>query len=249
MEELIKEIEKKIITKEDLIFFLQEIDFANQLVSKHFFKKNLKIFKNKIDPFLFSVLETLMKKDELSEEKKSLLEEKEKRKKRLEIVLKKEKELEEKIREIEEKEKKATGEKEKEIEKKRWELEKERIETEKEKWDLKESCQKIEEELKKIGSQKEEKNFEKLNSFLKLLRERLISLPEIHFEVAFELPKDTILKISNWFEEKIGKKFIFDFRINPKIVGGAVIEYKGKILDFSLRKEIGKEILRQHQKT
>lgn len=249
MRELIEEIEKKVNTKEDLIFFLQEIDLANQLILTNINKNFSEILKGKIDPSLFSVLAKINRENEIEakinkeEKRKNLLEKKKEEEKKLKIILKKERELEKKIKEIEKKERRAkNSKKEKELENERWKLEEERIKIEKEKWDLKENCKKIEEDLKKIKSQKEEKGFKQLIFFLELLRNHLTSLPEVYLEVAFDLPKEFILKINNWFEKQVRKKVILNLKTNPKLVGGIIIEHKGKIFDFSLIKEIKNSI-------
>lgn len=78
----------------------------------------------------------------------------------------------------------------------------------------------------------------KQSDFLEELEKELQSLPEIKLEIAFSPDNDSLEKISQWFEKELGQKIILDLSINPKIVGGVIIEYQGNWRDFSLEKEI-----------
>lgn len=249
MKELIEEIEKKIKTKEDLIFFLEQVDLAHVLILKNIKKSVSETLKEKIDPTLVSVLEKIereseeLEKEKAEREKKELLKKEKETQENLNRILEKEKELEERVREIEAKEAKAKGTaKEKEIEKERWELEEERIKSEREKWELKEGLQKIKENLKKIKPIKKERDVNQLLFFLEILRDDLISLPQVDLQIAFDPSPETVSKISDWFEENLKKKVILNFKINPKIVGGAKVGYEGRVLNFSLIEEIKKEL-------
>jgi len=74
------------------------------------------------------------------------------------------------------------------------------------------------------------------------LEKKLQSLPEMRLEIAFFPKDDFITKISQWLEKEFGQKIILDFIINPKVIGGAIIEYQGHWRDFSLAKEVDKFI-------
>jgi len=70
------------------------------------------------------------------------------------------------------------------------------------------------------------------------LGKKLRSLPEIKLGIAF-LPNDNFInKVSCWLEKELGQRVILDIMVNPKLVGGTVIEYRGNWRDFSLAKEI-----------
>lgn len=250
MIEKIKKIEEKVNTEEELILFLQQIDLANDLLLKNPEGKVSEILREKVIDEIFSVLseiekEAMEREEKKFEEKKAeFLKEKEEIEEKLKFVLEKEEKLEKSLEEIEKKEKKAKGdEKEKEIEKERWVLEEERIKIEKEKWGLKEKLKEIEQDLMNLGHQKIEVQKD-IIFFLKLLRDHLIALPKIHFKLAIEPSSKTISKISLWLKENLKKKFILSFEIDPKIIGGAIIEYQGRVFDFTLSKEI--QNLRKH---
>lgn len=74
------------------------------------------------------------------------------------------------------------------------------------------------------------------------LEKYLLSFKEIKLEIAFPPNDDVIERISQWLEKELGQKAILNLIINPKIVGGAIIEYQGNWRDFSLAKEIDKSI-------
>ena len=73
--------------------------------------------------------------------------------------------------------------------------------------------------LRKIKD-KEEQPTKELEKYLR-------SLPEIKLEIAFSPENNFLEKISQWFEKELGQKIILDLTVNPKIVGGAIIEYQG----------------------
>lgn len=102
--------------------------------------------------------------------------------------------------------------------------------------ELKELIEKLEKE--KIISE----NREQQSTFWEKLEKELQSLPVVKLEIAFSPEDDFLNKISQWFEKELRQKIILDLIINPKIVGGARLEYQGLFRDFSLVKEIDKLI-------
>jgi len=74
--------------------------------------------------------------------------------------------------------------------------------------------------------------------FLDELRNYLLSLPKIKLTLAFQPNKEFLKQISEWLQKEVGQKIVLNIFVNPHIVGGAIIEYKGKYLNFSLIREI-----------
>jgi F0F1-type ATP synthase delta subunit len=99
---------------------------------------------------------------------------------------------------------------------------------------LRKEIEKLEKE--RILSSSPEEQF----SFFKELENFLLKIPKVKLEIAFEPSEEFISKVKEWFKEKIKKRVILDISVNPKIVGGAKIEFQGKWKDFSLEKEIEK---------
>ncbi|MDP2946579.1 MAG: F0F1 ATP synthase subunit delta [Nanoarchaeota archaeon] len=102
--------------------------------------------------------------------------------------------------------------------------------------ELKKFLERLEKEGVISGSQ------ERQSAFLEKLGKELQSLPEIKLEIAFSPDDDFLNKISQWFEKELGQKIILDLTINPKVIGGAIAEYRGNWRDFSLAKEINQLI-------
>ncbi len=78
------------------------------------------------------------------------------------------------------------------------------------------------------------------SEFFTQFKDFLLKIPTVKLEIAFDPSEDFILKINEWFKKNLGKKVILDIFVNPKIVGGAKIEYQGKWKDYSLAKKIEK---------
>jgi len=79
---------------------------------------------------------------------------------------------------------------------------------------------------------------DRIEDFLEKKKKSLENIPQVVIEIAFEPNLDFILKLKNWFLQKIKKSLILDIKINPKIIGGAKIYYEGKYFDWSLEKRI-----------
>lgn len=82
------------------------------------------------------------------------------------------------------------------------------------------------------------KNPQENQTFFDNLKKYLQSLPQIKIEVAFPPEKKFIDKVFLWLKKEFNQKLILDLVFNPKIIGGAVIEYKGKRINLSLAKKI-----------
>lgn len=77
------------------------------------------------------------------------------------------------------------------------------------------------------------------NSELKAFFEKIItiisSLPVLSITIAFE-PRDTTLKkLSDWFILNFKRQSLFELRVDKNIIGGAVIDFKGKHADFAIK--------------
>lgn len=84
--------------------------------------------------------------------------------------------------------------------------------------------------LEKNGLQKED--------FLKSIGEMIKSLEEVKITI-HEPPNERLKEaIKNWIDANLGTKVVADFEIKKSILGGAIISYKGKYVDYSLRKRL-----------
>ena len=97
-------------------------------------------------------------------------------------------------------------------------------------------------EKKKIISKNPKENQIFFENFKKYLQ----NLPQVKIEMAFQPKKKFVNKIFLWLEKEINQKVVLDLIFNPEIVGGAIIEYQGKQINFSLAKKID-ELVSQKQ--
>jgi len=83
-------------------------------------------------------------------------------------------------------------------------------------------------------------NKEKILKELEETKDELLKLPVLKIQLAF-LPTPSFIKeLSDWFKKNLKKRVLLDIEVNPTIVGGLILEYKGRYLDLSLKKEIEK---------
>lgn len=90
------------------------------------------------------------------------------------------------------------------------------------------------EEEKLIPSSTKEQSF-----FFQKIEEELQEIPKVKMKTAFQPSEDFISKIRKKIKEILGtNRFILDISVDPKVVGGVVIEYQGKYFDGSLAEKI-----------
>lgn len=66
------------------------------------------------------------------------------------------------------------------------------------------------------------------------LRERVNNLEYINLTLGFEPTLETLGRISNWVRQNIKDDIALDLSIDKSILGGAKIEYKGRIFNSTL---------------
>lgn len=93
-------------------------------------------------------------------------------------------------------------------------------------------------ELVKILKQKNLKNKNEQENFLKDFEQYLKNIPQIKLTLAFTPSDSFTKKISHWLEQQTNQKIILDLTIDHTVVGGAIIEYQGQHRNFALAKSI-----------
>lgn len=83
-----------------------------------------------------------------------------------------------------------------------------------------------------------------LRPFFEDLIRTIRGLQSMQLTLAFSPSEDAITTISQWIKTNLNSELLFDYTIDRRIVGGAVITYKGLFRDFSLH-EILKEVIQQ----
>lgn len=96
----------------------------------------------------------------------------------------------------------------------------------------------LEGKLKEILKEQDFSNREKQDEFLSQLKTRLEDIPQVKLTLAFPPSESFLEETSHELENEIGTKIIIDLTVKPEIIGGAIIEYGGNYLDFSLAKQI-----------
>ena len=74
-----------------------------------------------------------------------------------------------------------------------------------------------------------------LKEFLTKIAEQAVQLPVLSLTLAFEPKEQTLKIVSDWFLLDIKKQFLFDVHVDPSIIGGSMISFKGKYIDYSLK--------------
>lgn len=76
---------------------------------------------------------------------------------------------------------------------------------------------------------------------LKSLMEELNGLTPLKLTLGFEPSQSAIGKIYDWLKQNVGENVVLDIGHNPTILAGAIVDFRGKYGDFSLRKRLVKE--------
>ena len=82
------------------------------------------------------------------------------------------------------------------------------------------------------------KNNKQAQDALNELIAKIKSLKIVKLYLAFSPSQNLTDDIFNWVSDKLGKGIILDIEEEPTILGGAIVEYNGKHIDYSLKKQI-----------
>ena len=85
--------------------------------------------------------------------------------------------------------------------------------------------------LSKINQQNIYSIFDQLEKDIKAIEPLMIHLP-------YELPAEQIAKIGQKLREDYNNKFLLDIQINPALIAGAALSYRGIYRDYSVRQSI-----------
>jgi hypothetical protein len=78
------------------------------------------------------------------------------------------------------------------------------------------------------------------------LKKRIEILPTIGLTIAVHPNEELLKNLENWAAANFAEKVIFDIRVNPEIVGGAIVVRNGSYSDFSISKRI-EEVFSTHR--
>lgn len=75
-----------------------------------------------------------------------------------------------------------------------------------------------------------------INKFIEQINENISGLTEATITIAIEPDKEMLISISDWFLRSIKKQVLIEIVVDQSLIGGAIIHYKGKRIDASLKK-------------
>ena len=78
-----------------------------------------------------------------------------------------------------------------------------------------------------------------LSKYLAELQENIMKMPAITLTLAFVPRGDSLMKISDWLSLNTNRQITIEVGVDRSLVGGAVINYKGKFSDGSIRNKFG----------
>lgn len=77
-----------------------------------------------------------------------------------------------------------------------------------------------------------------IETVIELLKTAINKQPHIQLILSYEFPVENLISISKWFRLNSGKSVLLDIQIDSNIVGGAIVLYKGRQGDFSLKNKL-----------
>ncbi|MGI8419442.1 MAG: F0F1 ATP synthase subunit delta [Candidatus Levyibacteriota bacterium] len=72
-----------------------------------------------------------------------------------------------------------------------------------------------------------------IKSFIAKLQVTIKSLPLLTITIAFEPNEEVLHTLADWFVMNLNKQFLLEILIDPALVAGAIIKYKGAFMDAS----------------
>ena len=74
-----------------------------------------------------------------------------------------------------------------------------------------------------------------LKDFLIKVQESVAAIPVLSLTLAFEPTVESMKALTDWFLLNLKKQVLFDVKVDTSIIGGALITFNGKFLDFSIK--------------
>ncbi len=91
-----------------------------------------------------------------------------------------------------------------------------------------------------------------LKAFFTTIQKYTEALPTLTLTIAFEPKEKTLQTLSEWFMMNIKKQMLFEIIVDPKVIGGSTISYRGQYADFSIKpifEKLVKETLNPSEQT
>lgn len=78
-------------------------------------------------------------------------------------------------------------------------------------------------------------NIDSLKDFVTKLINYIQTLPVLSITIAFEPQQETLQTIAQWFVNQLKTQLLLELTIDPRILAGATMSYKGKFMDYSIK--------------
>jgi F0F1-type ATP synthase delta subunit len=73
---------------------------------------------------------------------------------------------------------------------------------------------------------------------IKEIKKRLSLIKFVNLTLSFDPTYAFMEKISSWFAKSVNQTIALDIKIDPKLIGGAIVEYEGKYFDNSIKNKL-----------
>jgi hypothetical protein len=93
-------------------------------------------------------------------------------------------------------------------------------------------------EIRKLLQASADQSKEEIKVLLGSVNRVVGALPIVKLVLAFEPSEQVIANISHWCRMNLERQVVIDLSIDRSILGGAVIIYRGKFYDLTLRKKL-----------
>ncbi|HLD01256.1 MAG TPA: F0F1 ATP synthase subunit delta [Patescibacteria group bacterium] len=90
-------------------------------------------------------------------------------------------------------------------------------------------------------------NTEGIKTYLTILKLRLEAMPVVSVQIALAPTQEILLATSSFVKETLGDDALIAFTVDPTLVAGAVISYKGKFFDASAKNQLSNVLLQNKQ--
>lgn len=77
-----------------------------------------------------------------------------------------------------------------------------------------------------------------LTTQFKMMEDALSSIQEVIVHLPFEMPEEEVERLGEWFKKNLGEESLFNLNLDPSLIGGAALSYKGVYRDYSLKQKI-----------
>lgn len=77
--------------------------------------------------------------------------------------------------------------------------------------------------------------------FLQNLRTQIANLKQVDIQIAYQPSVDSLHQIYDWIAQTESRGFVLSYAYDPNLIGGAVVSFKGKSFNGSLKEVINQK--------